>query len=111
MSSFLRDTFILHSVNVKLNVQLLTCVVAVDLVSEEGVPLDLAAVLGGVLAVGALVDVDLLGVEVAAVVEDGARVVGEEAAPLARVLPLVVVVRVDDRAWRLRRGRLFGRRR
>lgn len=54
--------------------------------------LDFAAVLRGVLTVLALVHVDLLAVEFFAVIENGARVVGEELALLASVLPLVVVV-------------------
>ena len=54
--------------------------------------LDFAAVLRRVLAVLALVYVDLLAVELFAVVEDRSRVVGEELALFASVLSLVVVV-------------------
>ena len=59
-------------------------------------PLDLATVLRRVLTVDALMHVDLFKVKLLPVVEDGARIIREEAAPFARVLPLVVVIRVDD---------------
>jgi len=59
-------------------------------------PLYFATVLRRVLAVDALVHIDLLEMELLAMVEHRPGIVGEEAAPLARVLSLVVVVGVDD---------------
>ena len=59
-------------------------------------PLYFATVLRRILAVDALVHIDLLEMELLAMVEHSPGIVGEEAAPLARVLSLVVVVGVDD---------------
>ena len=64
--------------------------------SEKSVSLYFATVLRRILTVGAFVYVYFLKVKLLAVIENGTRVVGEKPAPFAVVLPLVVIVRVDD---------------
>ncbi len=92
--------------------QILTCIVDVNLVPEQGVPLHLATVLRRILTIDALMHIDFLKVKLLAMIQNSAWIIGKKAAAFARILPLVVIIRVDDRtAWvgRSKHGLLLGR--
>ena len=75
--------------------QLCLTISYIDFMSQQSVPLDFSAVLGRVLAILTLMDVNLFVMMLFAVVEDSARIVCEEVTVFTRVLALVVVIRVN----------------